>query len=237
MRNKFPEGFTKAVKYQTQLLTSYMVIVLHYIHPDMMFHIDEFIKSIDGVIDIMPDKTAIISGKYRVQVSQDKFKTARASLINYLPTWCEEYIPIDAYPNPNPFPDCPKVQPIHNDGFSSGENSWMSMSNTSFLSMDLSNVADDDYFSNTTVATKAFTYADIVLPPNLNTQASTQKDSISPSDDDTKAAISEITTTAKTDSIYAQQQKELENARAIIEHQKTEIQKLKEEHAKVQLKI
>jgi hypothetical protein len=108
----------------------------------------------------------------------------------------------------------------------------MSMSNTSFLSMDLSNVADDDYFSNTTVATKAFTYADIVLPPNLNTQASTQKDSISPSDDDTKAAISEITTTAKTDSIYAQQQKQLENARAIIEHQKTEIQKLKEEHAK-----
>ena len=232
MRNKYPEGFTQAVKYQTQLLTSYMVIVLQYIHPDMMFHIDEFIKSIDGVIEIMPDKNVINSGKYRVQVSQDKFKTARESLINYLPKWCEEYIPIDAYPNPNPYPDSPKVQPIHNDGFSSGENSWMSMSNTSFLSMDLSNVADDDYFSNTTVATKAFTYAEIVLPTNLNTQASTKKDSISPSDDNTKAAISEITTTAKTDSIYAQQLKELENARAIIEKQKMEIQTLKDEHAK-----
>jgi hypothetical protein len=130
----------------------------------MMFHIDEHIKAIDGVLDIMPDKNVLTTGKYRVQVSQDKFKTARALLIRFLPGWCEEHIPVDAYPYPNPFPDDPKVQAIHNDGFSSGENSWMSMSNASFLSMDLNNVADDDYFSNTTIANRTFTYAEIVLP-------------------------------------------------------------------------
>jgi hypothetical protein len=236
MRNKFPEGFTKAIKYQTQQLTSNMVIVLQYLHPDMMFHIDEFIKSINGVIDIMPDKSVLTTGKYRVQVTQSTYKTARESLIHYLPGWCEEYIPIDAYPHPNPFPASPRVQPNHNDGFSSGENSWMSMSNTSFLSMDLSHVADDDYFSNTTVATRAFTYAEIVLPPIPTKPAAHRNDnSLCPSDDDTKAAISEITTTAKTDSLQAQQQ-ELENAKQTIENQRMEIQKLKEEQAKADAK-
>jgi hypothetical protein len=235
MRNKFPDGFAKAIKYQTQMLTSTMVIVLQYLHPDMMFHIDELIKAINGVIDIMPDKNVLITGKYRVQVSEDKFKTARDLLIRFLPAWCEEHIPVDAYPNPNPFPETPKVQPIHNDGFSSGENSWMSMSNASFLSMDLTNVADDDYFSSTTIANKTFTYAGIVLTSNTAEPLIPRKSyptATYPSDDDTKAAISEITTTVKTDSIYAHQQQELELAKQIIENQRQEIEKLKEEQDK-----
>jgi hypothetical protein len=236
MRHKFPEGFTKAIKYQTQLLTSTMVIVLQYLHPDMMFHIDEFIKAIDGVIDIMPDRHVIKNGKYRVQVSQEKFKKSREALIQYLPGWCNEYIPDDAYPYPNPFPEAPKVQPIRNDGFSSGENSWMSMSNTSFLSMDLSNVADDDYFSNTTTATKAFTYAEIVLPTktiiptNVGTLNARYQDTLN-ADDETKAALSDITTTAKTVSEHAAQ-KELEKANELIERQRREIQELREEQKK-----
>jgi hypothetical protein len=235
MRHKFPEGFTKAIKYQTQLLTSTMVIVMQYLHPDMMFHIDEFIKAIDGVIDIMPDRHAIKTGKYRVQVSQEKFKKSRDTLIQYLPGWCNEYIPDDAYPYPNPFPEQPRVQPIRNDGFSSGENSWMSMSNTSFLSMDLSNVADDDYFSNTTSVTKAFTYAEIVLPAKTNIpnkyDNSIARHHDTQNDDETKAAISDITTTAKTDSETVAQ-KELEKANELIERQRREIQELREEQRK-----
>jgi hypothetical protein len=225
MRHKFPEGYKKAIKYQTQLLTSTMIIVLQYLHPDMMFHIDEFIKAIDGVLDIMPDRNAVKTGKHRVQVSQEKFKTARAALLNYLPGWCREYIPEDAYPHPNPFPESPKVQPIHNDGFSSGENSWMSMSNTSFLSMDLSNVGDDDYFTNTTSATKAFTYAEIVLPTKT-----ALKHNYAQRDDETKAAISDITTTAKTESDNAKQ--ELEKAKELIESQRREIQELRDQQQK-----
>jgi hypothetical protein len=238
MRHKFPEGYTKAIKYQMQLLTSSMVIVLQYMHPDMMFHVDEFIKAIDGVIDIMPDKTAVTTGKYRVQVTQEKFKKARDFLIECLPGWCQEYIPDDAYPHPNPFPEPPKVKPIHNDGFSSGENSWMSQSNTSFMSMDLSNIADDDYFTNTTSATKAFTYAEIVLPKHtIHYQAQHQdlttqpRESHAQKDDDTRAAISDITTTVKTpDNETALQ--ELENAKEIIERQRREIEELRKEHQK-----
>jgi CHASE3 domain sensor protein len=42
-----------------------------------MFHIDELIKAINGVIDIMPDKHVLHNGKYRILVTQDKFKSAR----------------------------------------------------------------------------------------------------------------------------------------------------------------
>ena len=237
MRHKFPEGYTKAIKYQTQLLTSTMVIVLQYIHPDMMFHIDEFIKAIDGVLDIMPDRNAVTNGKYRVQVVQEKFKTARAALINYLPGWSREYIPEDAYPKPNPFPEPPKVKSIQNDGFSSGENSWMSTSNASFLSMDLSNVADDDYFTNNTSATKAFSYAEIVLPKTtqylevLTSPPRQYYDNLR--DDATKATkISDITTTAKTDTENAAQQQELDKAKELIECQRREIQDLRDEQKK-----
>jgi len=235
MKYKFPDGFTKAIKYQTQLLTSTMVIVLQYLHPDMMFHIDEFIKAIYGVLDIMPDKHVTIIGKYRVQVNQEKFKNSRDTLIQYLPGWCNEYIPVDAYPHPNPFPEPPKVQPIRNDGFSSGENSWMSMSNTSFLSMDLSNVADEDYFSSATAVTKAFSYAEIVLPTkstiSINASHPIERNHDIINDDETKAAISDITTTARTDSENAAQ-KELEKANELIESQRREIQELREDQRK-----
>jgi hypothetical protein len=241
MRNKFPEGFKKAIKYQTQRITSHRTIVLQYLHPDMMFHIEELIKTINGVIDVMPDKRVLINGKYRILVAQDKFKTARDEAQLHLAEWCDEYIPTDAYPKPNPFPDRPRVQPIHNDGFSSGENSWMSLSNTSFMSMDLSNVEDDAYFSNTAAATKAFTYAEIIVSPPSNVAGPSRnrptidqndvKDHYS--DEDTRAAISEITTTARTET-EQQQRRELEHARQIIADQQAEIQKLKENQEKSQ---
>lgn len=234
LRSKFPEGFKMAIKYQTQMLTSHRTIVLQYMHPDMMFHIDEIIKSINGVINIMPDKHVLSNGKHRILVSKEKFNSAQEEVQRYLPGWCDTYIPPDAYPKPNPFPERPKVQPIHNDGFSSGENSWMSLSNASFMSMDLSNVADDKYFSNTTAATKAFTYAEIILTPPRHVAGKLKNittNNDQNSDEDTQAVISEITTTARTET-EQQQRRELEHARQIIANQQAEIQKLKEDQEK-----
>lgn len=234
LRSKFPEGFKMAIKYQTQMLTSHRTIVLQYMHPDMMFHIDEIIKSINGVINIMPNKHVLSNGKHRILVSKEKFNSAQEEVQRYLPGWCDTYIPPDAYPKPNPFPERPKVQPIHNDGFSSGENSWMSLSNASFMSMDLSNVADDKYFSNTTAATKAFTYAEIILTPPRHVAGKLKNittNNDQNSDKDTQAVISEITTTARTET-EQQQRRELEHARQIIANQQAKIQKLKEDQEK-----
>jgi hypothetical protein len=92
------------------------------------------------------------------------------------------------------------------------------------MSMDLSNVADDEYFSNTTAATRAFTYAEVIVSPPRHA-AGEYKNQITNndqnSDEDTRAAIFEITTTARTET-------ELEHARQIIANQQAEIQKLKE---------
>ena len=57
-----------------------------------------------------------------------------------------------------------RIKPIHDDGMSSGENSWMSASNASFMSMDLSAVRDSNYFNKTINIEQVFTYADITMP-------------------------------------------------------------------------
>jgi flagellar biosynthesis GTPase FlhF len=83
--------------------------------------------------------------------------------------------------------------------------------------------------------TKHSLYAGIVLTSNTAEPLIPRKSyptATYPSDDDTKAAISEITTTVKTDSIYAHQQQELELAKQIIENQRQDIEKLKEEQDK-----
>jgi hypothetical protein len=121
-------------------------------------------KQLMECLILCPTKTCLQPENTGYRYLKTNSKPHEPYSIRFLPGWCEEHIPVDAYPYPNPFPDDPKVQAIHNDGFSSGENSWMSMSNASFLSMDLNNVADDDYFSNTTIANRTFTYAEIVLP-------------------------------------------------------------------------
>jgi hypothetical protein len=103
------------------------------------------------------------------------------------------------------------------------------------MSMDLSSVADDNYFSNIPAATEAFTYAEIIVSPPHNIAGQSRSQTISPnqnyqhdqqSDEDTRATISEITTTARTET-EVQHQRELEHARQIIANQQAEIQKLK----------
>ena len=46
MRRKFPDGFAKAIRYQTQQLTSSMTVVLENISDDMMFYLKPHIQNI-----------------------------------------------------------------------------------------------------------------------------------------------------------------------------------------------
>jgi hypothetical protein len=66
----------------------------------------------------------------------------------------------------------PRVKPIYDDSMSSGENSWMSASNASFLSMDLSLVRDHVYFDESMNIAHVFMYADITLATNQNASLS-----------------------------------------------------------------
>jgi hypothetical protein len=74
-----------------------------------------------------------------------------------LTRWYQDHVSSDALPRPDTFSGLPCV-----DGNSSGENLWMSKSNPSFLSMDLSLVQNDEYFSSSQSASRTFTDASIL---------------------------------------------------------------------------
>jgi hypothetical protein len=81
----------------------------------------------------------------------------------------------DAQPTEEQFAGVARVKPIHDDRMSSGENSWMSASNASFMSMNLSAVRDHNYFTETMNIERVFTYADITMPSRIDATAATDK--------------------------------------------------------------
>ena len=123
-----------------------------------------------------------------------------------------------------------ELLPLYDDGLSSGDNSWVTQSNASFMSMELPTGPDDDYFANSTNASKVFTYAHVVIP---------HKPPPPPAPDidlNTKASISEISET-KTYADYVRKndletvteahQAETAKANQIIAAQRLEIEQLK----------
>jgi hypothetical protein len=228
LRRKYPDGYEKAIRYQTKLLTSTMVIILQNISEDMMFYLHDRIIKIAGVHEIQPSPKPRDLGRYSVLVDKDLFKVVRNTLSSSLETWVKN-VPSDAQPSEDQFMGPARVKPLYDDGLSSGENSWMTQSNASFMSMELPVGQDDDYFANSTNANKVFTYADIAIPhaplPNMLS-----------SDTQTKASISEISD-SKTYADYVKK-KELDtmteahqaatiHANQIIAAQRVEIEQLK----------
>jgi len=224
MRYKYPEGFAKAIKYQTHQLTENRTIILQNINESSMYYMEEHIRAIAGIKDLIPAKDVAISGRFNLLVTKQAFAKARATLQASLLNWYDTLVPSDALPTAVEFIGPPQVKPIPNDGHSSGENSWMSKSNASFLSMDLSSVQQDDYFSSSQTAHRTFSYAN-ALTSNLPTTSTYVQEN------DHREVISDITTPRteqELETLKRQQREEISEARAIIEAQKREILQLKE---------
>ena len=242
MRRKFPEGFAKAIRYQTQQLTSSMTIVLENISDAMMFYLKPHFQNIKGVKDIIPALDVAITGKHKVLVEKDEFNRIRAAITKSLPVWCDvNTVSEDAQPTLGQFPGPARVRPIFNDGMSSGENSWMSASNTSFMSMDFSmGQEDDNYFTNTSKVNRTFSYAEILLPTSPITCAYTYPPGQLPihqPEEEGKEVISEITVArseietaqkVEIDRLKELHHTEREAARKIINEQTLEIQRLRD---------
>lgn len=189
LRRKYPEGYKKAIRYRTKLLTSTMVIILQNISEDMMFYLHDRIIQIAGVHEILPSPKFSDLGRYSVLVDKDSsFKVERQILSLSVEMRVQNDIPSDAQPFEDQFMGPARVKPLFNDGLSSGENSWMTQSNASFMSIDLLTGQDNDYFAHSINANKVFTYADIAIPI-------AQSPHTSPSDTQTKALISAISDT------------------------------------------
>ena len=230
LRRKYPTGYEKAIRYQTQLLTSTMVVILQNISEDMMFYLQDRIMKIKGVYEILPSPKASDRGRYSLLVDKGSFKAVRHQLSSSLESWVTNEIPSDAQPLEDQFVGPARVKPLYDDGLSSGENSWMTQSNASFMSMELPTGLTDDYFSSSTNANKVFSYAEVAIP---NTSSFPPAPDI---DMHTKASISEISDT-KTYADYVRKNDletiteahhaETEKANQIIAAQRLEIEQLK----------
>jgi hypothetical protein len=78
--------------------------MLQYLHPDMMFHIDKLIKAINGVIDIMPDKNVLITGKYRVPSIGRQIQNRKRPTHTFSPSMVRRTHPCRRVPKPKPIP-------------------------------------------------------------------------------------------------------------------------------------
>jgi hypothetical protein len=229
LRRKYPAGYEKAIRYQTQLLTSTMVVILQNISEDMMFYLQDRILQTKGVYEILPSPKVRDRGRYSILVDKSLFKAVRNKISTSLETWVKNEIPSDAQPSEDRFAGPARVKPLYDDGLSSGENSWMTQSNASFMSMEIPTGLDDDYFASSSNANKVFSYADVAIP---NTSSPPAPDI----DMHTKASISEISET-KTYADYVRvndletiteaHHAETAKANQIIAAQRLEIEQLK----------
>ena len=232
MRRKYPEGYEKAIRFQTQLLTTSMVVILQNITTDMMLYLQPRIGEVAGVREMIPSPKGVDTGRYSVLVDKSAFHQVRATLIKALPQWIRTDVPSDAMPLDDYFLGSARVKPLFDDGLSSGENSWMTQSNASLMSMDLPPGQNDDYFRASTNVNQVFSYADAVGKQSSSTTFIGGDNTVTT----TKASISEFTATRTEadaaqqqafDRLTAQHQQDAIKAAEIIDAQRQEIEQLK----------
>ena len=95
------------------------------------------IQSPEGLLDL---------GRYSVLIEKPECDKIRAILIKATTEWVLDIPPSDAMLPMDQFLGPARVKPLCEDGMSSGENSWMTQSNASFMSMELSPKTGADSF-------------------------------------------------------------------------------------------
>ena len=146
MRNKSPKAFTHAIRLQSDSIANHHTIILQNIGVDAMYYLSDHILNLEGSIDLTPAKSVEWNGNYRLLVTKQHFRLIRKSLMRQLPEWFTIHVPTDAHPREDVYPGSPCVAAIAEDGYSSGEDSYMNMSINTALSYDCS-LSDMDSYS------------------------------------------------------------------------------------------
>ena len=112
LRRKYPDGYEKAIRYQTHLLQGTMVVILQHISSDIMFYLQENIMTVPGVRALLESPKGSETGQYSVLVEKAQFSQIRATLKNALPNWVNDFVEIDAQPTEYQFPGPARVKPL-----------------------------------------------------------------------------------------------------------------------------
>jgi hypothetical protein len=142
MRTNHPEAFERFIKAQTQMIATNYVIVINHIGPDAMHYLSERISAIPGVSSLIPGPSVNEDGKYKVLVHQKNYHRVRNHLKEVIPKWYNEFVEPDAKAAEGKYPGLPEVSPIMSDGDSQGDQTYMSISVNTAMSLG-SNLSTD----------------------------------------------------------------------------------------------
>ena len=144
MRKRNPEAFQGAIRYQNHTLSIQQVIAINYIGKDAMYYLTDRIQSIVGVIDVVPTRNEAQTGRYFVIVNKEDDQRVREKLHKKFKQWYEDAVPDDARPKPDQYTGTsPEIGNVNSDGFSEGDNSWMTNSTRSFMSFSVASMKSD----------------------------------------------------------------------------------------------
>ena len=127
LRSKHPEAFSRYVQQQSKILSQNHTIVLNYLGNQTILYLEDRIKAISGVLDLVPSQKVESDGKFRVLVKKENFYKVRSEISKKLPKWYEEHVPEDAK-RMKIFPSPPEVAPLAPDGYDSGSDGYMTAS-------------------------------------------------------------------------------------------------------------
>jgi hypothetical protein len=142
MRARHLEAFERFIKAQTQMIAKNYVILLNHIGPDAMHYLSARILATSGVIELLPCISVNEDGKNKVLVHQKNYHQVRQYLKEAIPKWYDNYVEPDAKAPEYRYAGPPEVSPIESDGISQGENTYMSISINTAMSIN-SNISTD----------------------------------------------------------------------------------------------
>jgi hypothetical protein len=107
-----------------------------------MYYLTDHITSVNGVQALLPTKHVEELGRYKVLVVEKDFQSVRNHMKKYLLPWYEQYVEPDALNPEYKFSGPPTVAQIDADDYSDDEDSYMTVSVNTAMSM--ASVLSDD---------------------------------------------------------------------------------------------
>ena len=133
LRRRHPEAFQGAICYQNHVLSNQHMVVINNVGMDAMFYLSKRIKAIGGFQDAVPSRNVTINRRYNILVEKSSFANVRKELLKNFSSWYATEVPMDARPSDGKYPGPPGVAPPRQDGYLSGEQSYMTTSSYSFM--------------------------------------------------------------------------------------------------------
>jgi hypothetical protein len=162
LRFTHPVAYANVLKMQNQHLASVYVLPLLNFTKDSLFYIEDNIRGVDGVIDIVSTRNTDTTGRYNILISKSSFKSAKAEIIDKFSNWYLA-VPPDAIPHSDAFAGPARVAANGMDDESTGDQSFLSMSALSFASMDMSTGATP--FESFTPTSGTYSWSQVLQTP------------------------------------------------------------------------